>query len=358
MKTFSEKIIFWYNQNKRDLPWRNTQNPYLIWLSEIILQQTRVEQGREYYNRFAKEFPTVKKLAGASEDKVLKLWQGLGYYSRARNLHASAKIIAEKYNGKFPETYQEILQLKGVGDYTASAISSFAFGEAQPVLDGNVFRVLARVFGIDKAIDSTIGKKYFRETAFLLLDKKNAGKYNQAIMEFGALQCKPQNPDCKNCVLNSMCFAYENKAQQQFPVKEKNTKQRNRYFNYFVFKYKDSIVLRKRSGKDIWKNLYDFPLLESDSEISEKLFFENPSLKNYFSELKISNKYLVLKVSVIHKHILSHQKIYARFWEIELKKGISESIQKKNNFISIPEKKISKYAIPRLIDIYLKGTKN
>ncbi|MEO6884315.1 MAG: A/G-specific adenine glycosylase [Bacteroidia bacterium] len=358
MKTFSEKIIFWYDKNKRDLPWRNTKNPYLIWLSEIILQQTRVEQGMDYYLRFAKEFPTVKKLAEASEDKVLKLWQGLGYYSRARNLHASAKFIHEKCKGKFPETYSEILQLKGVGDYTASAISSFAFGEAQPVVDGNVFRVLARVFGIKTAIDSGAGKKVFRETAFQLLDKKNPGKYNQAIMEFGSQQCKPQNPDCKNCVLNTMCFAYENNAQQQFPVKEKNTKQRNRYFNYFVFTHAEKIIFRKRSGKDIWKNLYDFPLLETDTEIAEKIFFENKALKNYFSELRISSNYSVEKVSSTHKHILSHQKIHARFWKINLKKMPSETILKKNNFSCIPKKKSSQFAVPRLIDIYLKEEKN
>ena len=234
MKHFSEKIIAWYDQNKRDLPWRNTKDAYLIWLSEIILQQTRVDQGMDYYLKFAKEFPTVKHLAKADNEKVMKLWQGLGYYSRARNLHTTAKIISEKYHGKFPDEYSDILSLKGVGNYTAAAIASFAFNKPYAVVDGNVYRVLARVFGIESPIDSTQGKKEFETLATELLDRKKPASHNQAIMELGALQCKPVNPDCSICALNTMCFAYSKKRINELPVKAKKTKVRNRYFNYIV----------------------------------------------------------------------------------------------------------------------------
>ncbi len=225
---FSKKIIAWYQQNKRELPWRNTKDPYLIWLSEIILQQTRVEQGMAYYLKFAKEFPSVKELAKAENEKVMKLWQGLGYYSRARNLHTTAKTITDNYKGKFPEQHEDILLLKGVGEYTAAAIVSFAFNKPHAVVDGNVYRLLSRVFGIETPIDTTLGKKEFNALANELLDKKNPALHNQAIMEFGAIQCKPVSPDCSVCPLNTMCFAYSKKSVSKLPVKAKKTKVRNR----------------------------------------------------------------------------------------------------------------------------------
>lgn len=348
-QNFSEKIISWYNQHKRDLPWRNTGDAYLIWLSEIILQQTRVEQGMSYYLKFASEFPTVTHLAKADNEKVMKLWQGLGYYSRARNLHTTAKIVAEKYNGKFPDNYNEILVLKGIGEYTAAAIASFAFNKPHAVVDGNVFRVLARVFGIETPIDSTQGKKEFYQLANELLDKKNPALYNQSIMELGAIQCKPISPDCSVCPVNTMCFAYSKGKIAELPVKAKKTKVRNRYFNYIVLSNLPQTVIHKRTDKDIWINLYDFPLIETETDLSENQFLESKQFKEFIKSL---GAYTIKAVSHYHKHILSHQKIYARFWEI----SCSDSLQpmEKCGYTVIPVKNIRKYAVPRLIDRYIR----
>ena len=349
MNSFSKKIIRWFYTNKRDLPWRNTKDAYLIWLSEIILQQTRVEQGMSYYLKFAKTFPTVKHLAKADNDEVMKLWQGLGYYSRARNLHTTSKIISDKYKGKFPSEYSEILTLKGVGEYTAAAIASFAFDKPHAVLDGNVFRLLSRVFGIETPIDSSQGKKEFTALANELLDKKNAALHNQAIMEFGAIQCKPVSPDCSVCPLNTMCVAYEKKLVSVLPVKEKKTKVRNRYFNYVVLNYKGTIVINKRTGKDIWTNLYDFPLIETEKEQTEEEFLGSKEWKIFIGK----NKYSVKSISKVYKHILSHQKIYARFWEIDCASPLQKIIGDKA--IVIRRKDIFKYAVPRLVENYLEG---
>src|ERR1043165_6651460 len=259
MKHFSGKIMTWYEQNKRDLPWRNTRDPYLIWLSEVILQQTRVDQGMAYYHKFAEAFPTVKDLAKADSDKVMKLWQGLGYYSRARNLHAAAKMVAGKYKGVFPASYEGIKELKGVGDYTAAAIASFAFKLPHAVVDGNVYRVLSRVFGIETPIDSTQGKKEFNKLANELLDISNPADHNQAVMEFGSQFCKPVNPDCKSCFFNTKCFAFKHSKVPELPVKSKKTKVRSRYLNYFIIVDKNgSIFVHKRQKKDIWEGLYEF----------------------------------------------------------------------------------------------------
>lgn len=244
---FSTQIIEWYRTNKRDLPWRKTKNPYQIWLSEIILQQTRVEQGLSYYLKFIEKYPSIKDLANAPQDEVLKLWQGLGYYSRARNLHYTSKVITDKYKGEFPATYKEILDLKGIGEYTAAAISSFSFNLPYPVIDGNVYRVLSRVFDIDTPIDSTLGKKEFKELAYELINKNNPSEYNQAIMEFGALYCKPQSPDCENCIFTSTCLAFKTKKINELPVKSKKLKQKNRYFNYLVFIDEDYTYLKKEN---------------------------------------------------------------------------------------------------------------
>jgi A/G-specific adenine glycosylase len=351
MKYFSGKITTWYIQNKRDLPWRNTKDPYLIWLSEIILQQTRVEQGMEYYLRFAKEFPTVSHLAKAKSEKVMKLWQGLGYYSRARNLHATAKIISEKYKGKFPDEYTEVLSLKGIGEYTAAAITSFAFDKPYAVVDGNVYRLLARVFGIESPIDSSQGKKEFSSLAKELLDPQKPAIHNQAIMEMGAIQCKPVNPDCSVCVLNAMCFAYSKNRIGELPVKEKKTKVRNRYFNYVVLRHKGSIAINKRTEKDIWTNLYDFPLIETNTELSEDEFLRSKNWKTFIGK----NLYTIKSVSAPYKHVLSHQKIYARFWEIDCTKPLDKVVAPK--VLVIKEKDVHKFAVPRLIESYLEKRK-
>lgn len=343
MSRFSGKIINWYQKNKRDLPWRKTRNPYLVWLSEIILQQTRVDQGMPYYLAFAKKYPTVKHLAKADEKEVMKLWQGLGYYSRARNLHFTAKYITTELNGKFPETYEEILKLKGVGQYTASAISSFVFDEAQAVVDGNVFRVLARYFGIKTPIDSSQGKKEFYELANELLDKKDPGTFNQAIMEFGAMQCIPKNPDCSKCPLNDSCFALSKKKVDEFPVKDKKTKVRDRHFNYLVIRHQSSVLLNHRKGKDIWNGLYDFPLIESAKAMKTEKLFSSKEFKTLLGK----NKFNIRTISPIFKHVLSHQNIFAKFIELETK-----TVLKNKKFISAKEKDLRKYAVPRLLEKY------
>lgn len=347
MQHFSDKIISWYNENKRDLPWRNTKDAYLIWLSEIILQQTRVEQGMDYYLKFAKAFPTVKHLAKADNEKVMKLWQGLGYYSRARNLHSTSKTITEKFNGQFPERYEDILSLKGIGEYTAAAIASFAFNKPHAVVDGNVYRVLSRVFGIETPIDSTQGKKEFYQLANELINKKDPGAHNQAIMELGAIQCKPVNPDCSVCVLNTMCFAFSKKRISELPVKSKTTKVRNRYFNYVVLNHKGEIAIKKRIEKDIWTNLYDFPLIETKKELKEEQFLRSEHWQQFIGK----SKYSVKSVSLSYKHILSHQKIYARFWEINCVRSFKKILPE--SAITIKEKDINRYAVPRLIENYL-----
>ena len=312
---FSDKLILWYLANKRDLPWRNTKNPYFIWLSEIILQQTRVAQGLPYYLKFTEEFPTVFDLANASEEKVLKLWQGLGYYSRARNLHFTAKYIANELNGEFPKTFNEIIKLKGIGDYTASAIASIAFKESKAVVDGNVYRVLSRYFGIDTAINSTQGIKEFKELAQTLIDVEKPDTYNQAIMDFGATQCKPKKPICMFCPFNDSCVAHQKGLTDTLPIKEKKIKVKKRYFNYLVFKSKNNkTLLQQRIGKGIWQGLYEFPLIESEASISEKELVENETFQELINEeatLKLFNS-----KEIIHK--LSHQHLVTKFWIVEI----------------------------------------
>ncbi len=300
-----------------------------------------------YYLKFVKEFPTVKDLALANNEKVMKLWQGLGYYSRARNLHATAQLIIKNHEGKFPASYDEILNLKGIGTYTAAAIASFAFDLPHAVVDGNVFRVLSRVFGIYAPIDSTHGKKEFLALADELLNKKKTALHNQAIMEFGALQCKPVNPDCSTCVLNTMCVAFANNCINELPVKEKKTKVRNRYFNYIVLHHKSKTIIRKRLAKDIWINLYDFPLIETATETNEETFLESQDWKNFIG----AHTYRIHSVSPYYKHVLSHQRIFARFWKITCDQPLTPFIE--NSKILIDERKIHEYAVPRLIENYL-----
>ena len=342
---FSLTLIRWYEQNKRDLPWRHTNDPYKIWLSEIILQQTRVDQGLSYYERFVKNFPTVKQLANAPEKKVMKLWQGLGYYSRARNLHHTAKIIVADKKGKFPGTYDEIIQLKGIGAYTAAAIASFSFNEARAVVDGNVYRVLARIFGIDTPIDSTQGKKDFAELASSLINTKKPALHNQAIMEFGALQCVPRKPACENCPFSQQCFAFAGNKQVLLPVKSKTLKVTKRYFEYFIFSHKNSTYIRQRTGNDIWKNLYEFPLIEPATSLSEEKILKSKELKAILNGVDFTLK----RVSKIYKHELSHRTIYGRFWELSL----HAALHTKLNYTKIGRGQLPKYAWPRLIDKYL-----
>ena len=313
---FSKILTRWYSVNKRQLPWRETKDPYYIWLSEIILQQTQIAQGLPYYEAFVSKYPTVFELANASEEAVLKLWQGLGYYSRARNLHYSAKYIAKDLNGKFPNQYQDILKLKGVGDYTASAIASICFNEATAVVDGNVFRILSRYFGIDTPINTSNGIKEFKALATELLDIKHPAEHNQAIMEFGARQCKPKSPNCSICPLNESCVALQKGLIEVLPVKLKKTKVTKKHFNFLVILSSDQrIIFEKRIEKGIWKNLYQFPLIETATELTIESFNTDSQIKSYFNGLDYNFSLFNDKI-IIHK--LSHQHLYTKFWIVEL----------------------------------------
>ncbi len=338
---FSNILIYWYLKNNRELPWRNTKNAYFIWLSEIMLQQTRVAQGLSYYLKFTEAFPTVFDLAKADESTVLKMWQGLGYYSRARNLHFSAKLIADELNGVFPSTYNDIIKLKGIGDYTASAIASICFNEPTAVVDGNVYRVLSRYYGINTPINSSAGIKEFKALAQSLIDKTQSGTFNQAIMDFGALHCKPQNPLCETCPFSDSCVALEKKLTKELPVKEKKIKVKKRYFNFIVIKTDDDkTILSERKGKGIWQGLYQFPLIESDATINKKTLISSEEFINLFpSETTLS---LFNKKEIVHK--LSHQHLYTQFWIVETKKS-SE--------ININWSEIEKYPVPILIANFL-----
>ncbi|KAF2329603.1 A/G-specific adenine glycosylase [Flavobacterium ginsenosidimutans] len=321
---FHNILIKWYLQNKRDLPWRKTVNPYQIWLSEIMLQQTRVAQGMPYFFSFTKEFPTVKDLADAPEEKVLKLWQGLGYYSRARNLHKTAQYISNDLNGVFPDSYKELLKLKGVGEYTAAAIASFSYNESVPVVDGNVFRVLSRYFDIESDIALPATKKEFTALAQELMPKDNPAIFNQAIMEFGALQCVPKSPNCSNCDFNDSCLALQKGKVNQLPVKSKKVKVTNRYFNYLILEdVEGNTLIQKRSEKGIWHNLYEFPLLETQSIVD----FDVVSKK---AKEEIFPSYTIIGIedcaesTVVHK--LSHQHLHIQFWKIKVKEKIENGV--------------------------------
>lgn len=321
---FSKTLIEWYLQNKRDLPWRNDNNPYSIWLSEIILQQTRVDQGLPYFLRFKKTFPTIFDLANASEDSVLKLWQGLGYYSRARNLHKTAQLIVQEYHGEFPKRFSELRHLKGVGDYTAAAIASFAYNENVAAVDGNVYRVLSRFFDVETDIATSAAKKEFTQLATELLPEGKANIFNQAIMEFGALQCVPKNPDCKHCVFNSGCLALQKKKVAQLPVKSKKSKVVQRYFNYLVFlDDAQHTVMCKRTQKGIWHNLYEFPLLETEGSIPEEAILDyirnQTSVENEIQDIELYNP-----DPIVHK--LSHQQLHIKFWKVSVEGTIRNGI--------------------------------
>ncbi len=339
---FARLVMDWYDRHKRDLPWRHTRDPYKIWLSEIILQQTRVAQGLPYYLAFAKRYPTVKKLADATQDEVLRLWQGLGYYSRARNLHACAKKVAYEFGEKFPDSYKELVNLPGVGSYTAAAIASFAFNEPVAVVDGNVFRVLARVFGIELDIASPAGKKYFFEKANELIRKDNPGAFNQAVMEFGALQCTPKNPACTSCPLARMCVANNQNLQTQLPVKLTRTKVKTRHLYYIVIRKGTQLYLRKRPAGDIWNGLYDFLLLEETKNIPTPKLFKQHNI-NVRAD----------RVSKPYKHILSHQKLIVRFIEVTTLPAALQKQLKAKRLKIYSKKQIEQLPKPVLISRYL-----
>lgn len=341
---FSKHIISWYEENKRDLPWRKTTDPYKIWLSEIILQQTRIVQGLPYYLKFVETFSDVNSLAKASQEKVMRLWEGLGYYSRARNLHKCAKQVSAELNGMFPSTFEGLKELPGVGPYTAAAIASIAFKEPVAVVDGNVFRVLARVFGIDKDINSNQGKLFFFEKATQLIDKRNPDLFNQALMEFGALHCLPQNPKCTECIFSKTCFANHKEMQAMLPIKIKKQKIRKRYFTYLMLEYKDRLIMRKRGDGDIWNSLYDFPLHESKK-------WEKPEAVIHYNSLKKINRY---NTSKVFKHILSHQHLNVRFIQIQLTKTEQvKRMMEKGELKFYSKKRIADLPKPILITRYL-----
>jgi len=336
-QSFSNLIISWYRENPRELPWRETSDPYKIWLSEIILQQTRVAQGLPYYYAFVNAYPTVKDLALAPESDVLRLWQGLGYYSRARNLHFCAKLIWHEHGGRFPSTYDALLQLKGIGSYTAAAISSFAFGEVKAVVDGNVFRVLARYFGIETDIASGKAKKEFETLANELIPKENPGEFNQAMMDFGARLCVPKNPDCSTCPLQTSCFAYKNGLVGQLPVKIKKTKVKDRTLDYVVIKCREHWVWKKRGTGDIWTGLHDFPLIET-------------------APLPLGEKEKPQPLPKKYRHILSHQRLTASFSELEIPAEKFPELSQwceKEGFMLVAEQEIEYLAKPKLIVNFL-----
>jgi len=339
---FSSQLLRWNKQqNKRQMPWKGEKDPYKIWLSEIILQQTRVEQGLAYYNNFIKTFPTIHQLARAKDEKVFKLWEGLGYYSRCRNLLVTARFISKELKGKFPDSYESIKLLKGVGPYTAAAIASFAYNLPHAVVDGNVFRVLARVFGISKAIDSTDGKKHFTALAEELLDKKQPGLYNQAIMDFGAVVCKPAAPLCDSCVFKKDCYAFQHNKVGELPVKEKKISIKKRWFYYLVMEYKNAIAIRQRTDKDIWHSLYEFPLIEVAAASSV-----NDILKQAVKENWLKAKgYSVRTLSPLYKQQLSHQFISGQFILLTLKTRPAND----GNWQWIARKDLQRYAFPRML---------
>ncbi len=329
----------WFSINQRDLPWRQTNNPYKIWLSEIILQQTRVAQGTPYYNAFTSRFPTIQDLADATQDEILKLWQGLGYYSRARNLHATSKQIMTEFNGVFPRSYDDIIKLKGVGPYTAAAIASIAYGEETAVVDGNVIRVISRVFGIADDTDLTLTKKHIQHISDDLIKGRKPSEHNQAIMEFGAIQCVPKNPDCDICPLSQRCFALKTNQVERLPYKVKKLKRRSRYFHFLIVSDGQNILLEKRGEQDIWAGLYQFPLVETETKkTNSKIIEKSPVTKdNCFLEKSITMK----------KHVLTHQDIYATFHHFQTNKLTDNKFQK----VKLDE--VHTFALPRLIDRYL-----
>jgi len=344
---FSNQLITWYLENQRDLPWRKTKDPYLIWLSEVIMQQTRIAQGTDYFLRFQLHFPTIFDLAAASEDEVLKVWQGLGYYSRARNLHATARHLVKEYKGKFPENFTDLIQLKGVGEYTAAALASICFDLPHAVVDGNVYRVLSRYFNMEIPVDSTQGKKKFSELANTLLSRQQPGIHNEAVMELGALVCTPKNYRCDKCPLENSCLAIKNKNMEDFPVKIGKQKVRTRFFNYLVLDINETqTYLEKRKEKDIWQNLYQFPLLESQKEMGQDEILESDLLQQFQLD-EVPGIYQFNNKPVTHK--LTHQTIMTNFWIIPTKTPLKNTVEWDH---------VANFAVPVVINNFLKAFKS
>jgi A/G-specific adenine glycosylase len=342
---FSSTLLLWNDtKNNRAMPWKGEKDPYKIWISEIILQQTRVQQGLVYYERFIDAFPDIKSLANAPEKKIYKLWEGLGYYSRCKNLIATAKFIHENLDGKFPEKYEDILSLKGIGSYTASAIASFAFNEPYAVLDGNVFRVLSRFFGKEIPVNTSAGKKFYAELSQSLLDKKNPGKYNQAIMDFGAVVCKPPLPLCLECPLQKKCVAFLNNKVFTLPVNNTVNKQKERFFNYLVIEYNKKVYVKKRIEKYIWKNLYEFVLIETKRWLDEKEIFKNERFLSLLNQDDFTVNFISKKIS----QKLTHQLITGRFIHVEIKKPLSV----KTHFV-VNNSQLKALPFPKFIASYL-----
>ncbi|WP_207424446.1 A/G-specific adenine glycosylase [Desertivirga brevis] len=343
--SFIAEIIGWYENNKRDLPWRKTTDPYVIWLSEIILQQTRVDQGMPYFNRFAERFPTVADFAEAQEDEILKLWQGLGYYSRGRNMHKTAQMVMEEYGGYFPKRYDELVKLKGIGEYTAAAISSFSANEAKAVVDGNVFRVLARYFGIEEPINSSKAKKIFTDLANEVIDKMQPGLSNQALMEFGSLQCRPKNPHCETCPLKLSCEALKKGLINQLPVKLKKLQVKNRYFNYLICTKGDKVLFNKRGPNDIWENLHEFPLIETDTPVDSIDLVNSEKFQSFFGKRSaLTGQYGPVR------HLLSHQKLHVNYLFIE---DFEEHFKDQNNWFYADIGSIEQFAVSKIIFSFL-----
>ena len=337
-------LLDWYEQNRRDLPWRNTQDPYLIWVSDIILQQTRVAQGLDYFVRFTNRFPDVAALASASEEEVLKYWQGLGYYSRARNMHAAARMVMEQHGGIFPSDYASVRALKGIGDYTAAAIVSFAWNQPYPVVDGNVYRVLSRWYALDTPIDSTSGKKLFAQLAEEQLNRKAPGLHNQAMMELGAIQCVPQHPDCGVCPFQEHCLAYATGRVDSYPVKQGKTKVRDRYFNYLYIIYNGDTWIHRRDQQDIWKGLYEWPLIETGQAMDWAELQQTERFREWFEgcgRLACSRELIGMK------HVLSHQILHVNFYRVQLEQ-VGTGL---DSFLRVPIDRLEQYPVSRLIHI-------
>ncbi len=346
-KFFTEKILQWNEHiNERTMPWKGEKNPYLIWLSEIILQQTRVEQGLPYFNAFKKKYPSVHLLSAASQDDIMKLWQGLGYYSRARNLHHTAKHIVEKLGGVFPTNFQSLQQLKGVGAYTAAAIASFAYNEPVAVVDGNVIRILSRYFGIETPFDTTAGKKEFSAIAQQLISHKNPAAYNQAIMDYGATVCTAQNPICNNCVLSQNCFALNKNLVMLLPVRSKKLTKRERHFYYIIIHQKNHTFIHQRTANDIWKSLYEFPLIESDNPIAKNMQQELVDLLET-KDFKITHR------SEVFKQQLTHQKLHITFLEVAIDN--KHTLDKGKGLLRIEKNKLNQFAFPKTIAAYIES---
>jgi len=348
-----QDLIAWYKKNKRDLPWRNTSDPYLIWVSEIILQQTRVDQGLSYYLRFVERFPSMEDLANASENEVLKYWQGLGYYSRARNMHASARQIRELYKGKFPNNYEQIKSLKGVGSYTAAAIASIAFNLPHAVIDGNVNRVIARLFGIEIAVNTNKGQELVEEKLNTIFVRKDPANFNQAIMELGAMICKPSSPDCDQCVLSDNCVALQQNRIGEFPVKVKLKSPKLLYLFYFILKYQNSsqqvVYLNKRGENEIWKNLYDFPGLKSDFKRGMNEVVTEFKQKYFLNNFDLDPEKIIGPI----KHQLTHKSIKAFFIEFNIDKHYVNNIN--DELIAVTIDELQKYPVSKLIENYIKA---